>query len=75
MKVFFDQWAWWTFYSENIPYIDQIPASERAAFDASIKDVYKSGTFAHLWYDQHRIRGALGDDHVRYVDNLLAQPG
>ena len=73
MRLNFDQYAWWTYQQEVIPYVLALPPGERSAFDRSIRGVYRAGSVNRLWYEHSR--NTLSSDAVRYVDNLLAQPG
>ena len=70
--VFWDQMAWWTYRTQTIPYLDELPHGERKSFEFGVKH-YRTLPTATLWYERNR--SYLNPDAVRYVDNLLAQSG
>ena len=64
--------ARWNNTSQTILYIDDLPPGDRAQFDNTTRGGF-SEPLAHLWYES--VKGDYNPDVVRYVDNLLAQPG
>jgi hypothetical protein len=70
--LYFEQSAWWHFRAQVIPYVDELPAGERVAFDAGLRG-YDRNALERLWYQT--TKASLNPDAVRYIDDLLAQPG
>ena len=68
-----DQQAWWQYRTEMIPHLDELTQSERKMFEFGIRQ-YRDFPLSKLWYETSR-QTILNPDIVRYVDNLLAQPG
>ncbi len=68
----FHQYAFWAYRASTVMQIDELTAGQRAEFDVGTRNSYGSG-FGGLWYGTSK--AALDPDAVRYVDNLLAQPG
>ena len=69
--VFWDQMAWFNYRVQVIPYVDELPVGDRAAFDRAILS-YGSDPLQKLWYNA--MKATISPDAVRYIDNLLAQP-
>ena len=67
-----EQTAWWQYRAHAIAYADELTATERASFDFTMRESYRL-PLARLWYDTTKAN--LDADAVRYIDNLLAQPG
>jgi len=70
---FWDQWARWHFRMQPIPYVDELSAGERSAFERSIRFAYCSHRWMKLWYESNR--QFLDPDAVNCVDDVLAQSG
>ena len=68
------QTAWWTYRLQIIPYVDELPAMERTAIENQLRGTYGRPGVARLFYETY-VKGAAHPDAVRYIDNLLAQPG
>ncbi len=65
--------AWWNYRLQIIPYVDELPAMERTMFDVGIRTTLnKPGVYRTCYETGKRL---YHPDAVRYVDNLLAQPG
>jgi hypothetical protein len=65
--------AWWLYRVQVIAQIEHMPLEERTEFDDLIRENYRDNPVARLWWEGKATvpnRAA-----VRYVDNLLAQPG
>ena len=67
-----DLYALWICYAEAIPYADHLRDGERTAFDGALRNNHANPPGA-LWYSTSKSR--LDADAVRYIDNLLTQPG
>ena len=65
---------WWNFRIQVIPYIDELPPIERTFFDVGCRFSYGQPGVARVVYDAY-IKPTQHPDAVRYIDNLLAQPG
>jgi hypothetical protein len=66
--------AWWTYFLQIIPYVDELPAMERTAFENRVRGAYGHPGASRLFYETYLERTAH-PDALRYIDNLLAQPG
>jgi hypothetical protein len=64
--------AWWSYRSQVISHIGELPPEDRLEFDAITRAAY-SASYGRLWYEPQR--GVLNPVSVRYIDNLLAQCG
>ena len=73
LQVSSHQWAWWMYRGQVIPFAKELRAGERAQFDSGIRLAYADSQLGHLWFQT--CRNILDPEAVRYVDNLLAQPG
>jgi len=71
--VVWDQWAFWYYRQQTVSQIDQLPPGERAEFDIGARGAYGRSPVGRLWYET--TKATLNPDAVRYIDNLLAQPG
>ena len=73
--LFWDQLAWWVHRVHGISYIDEETAGVRLELDEVLRFEYGSGTIpvARLWYET--MKSHMNAGAVRYIDNLLAQPG
>jgi len=72
-RVYGYQAAWWQIRSESIRYMKELPDADQEGFDARMRAIFRAGSLDRLWYETSK--PALGTDAVRYIDNLLAQPG
>lgn len=68
------QTAWWTYRLQIIPYVDELPAMERTAIENQLRGTYGRPGVARLFYETY-LKSTAHPDAVRYIDNLLAQPG
>jgi hypothetical protein len=67
------EFAWWAYRAQTITHIDELPAGERAQFDRGMRSFYAQGR-RRSWYERFK-DSTVNPDAVRYIDNLLAQPG
>ena len=65
------QLASWQLRANTITYIDDMPDSVRASFDASLRFEYSPESWQRFWYES--TKGGHNQTAVRYVDRLLAQ--
>jgi hypothetical protein len=63
----------WTYRLQIIPNVDELSSMERAQFDGAIRASCGMPGVTRLFYESVK-RGAH-PDALRYVENLLAQPG
>jgi len=70
--VYWDEVAWWHYRTQTIPYLHELSPEERRVFEFGINH-YRTLPVPTLWYGTNKFW--LHADAVRYVDNLLAQPG
>ena len=73
LQVFWDGWAWWHTRSQTIEYIDELSPDEREEFHAVTRFSFREGTFSRIWLEENK--PLLNRKSVRYIENLLAQPG
>ena len=67
--------TYWSYVVQNIASIHELSASERNEFDQTIRFNYgASGGPSHMFYEIY-IKPRAHPDAVRYVENVLAQPG
>jgi hypothetical protein len=65
--------AWWQYRSQVIENVAELPSGKRIEFDSAIQIAYGKLPGPRLWYETSK--ATLNPDAVRYIDNLLAQPG
>ena len=65
--------ARWSYRVQIIPNADELSPMERNQFDGAIRSSYGRSGVGQIFYEGSK-RGAH-PDAVRYIDNLLAQPG
>ena len=70
--VIWSQFAFWAYRQSTVTQIHELTVGERAEFDIAIRNAYGQGV-GRLWYSTSK--ATLNPDAVRYIDNLLAQPG
>ena len=63
----------WLSDQQNITHIDMLSEGERVAFDLRMRVQYQPNSPRRRWFEFSR--PTLNQDAVRYLDNLLAQPG
>ena len=68
-----EQYAWWLFYEQMILNMDRLSAGQRTAVHFGLRSAYEGTKWRAFWYQS--MKPYLNPDAVRYVDNLLAQPG
>ena len=71
--VHFHNHAWWQYRAQTIADIDELSEAARFGFDAQCRVQYAPDTLQGVWYESQK--RLLNPDAVRYIDNLLAQPG
>ena len=71
--VHFHFHAWWQYRAQIIADIDELSEASRFGFDAACRIHYAPDTYQGVWYENQK--GFLNPEAVRYIDNLLAQPG
>ena len=69
-----NQSAWWLFRAQVIAQVDHLPPAERVEFDDATRVYYRDNPLARLWY-AHSKAVLPNRAAVRYVNDLLAQPG
>ena len=67
-----EQQAWWMYRAQVVTYVDELTVAERTSFDASVRGFHELPV-TRFWYES--TKATLNPDAVRYIDNLLAQPG
>jgi len=72
-RVYGYQAAWWQIRSESIRYMKELPDSDQEGFDARMRLIFRAGSLDRFWYETNK--PIVTPDAVRYMDNLLAQPG
>ena len=70
--LWWEQFAWWNYRTHTLPYLHELPLGAQQHFVIGMKG-YRVDPLLRLWFDTSRF--FLDPDAVRYVDNLLAQPG
>ena len=65
--------AWWNLRGHTILHVDELPENLRMDFDGMMRRAYGGVRAERLWYQEWKL--SLDPVAVRYVDNLLAQPG
>ena len=68
------QVAWLNYRLQLIPYVDELTDIERAAFDLGVRGMYGAAGVGRLFFETN-IKVTQHADAVRFIDNLLAQPG
>ena len=71
-RLHWEQAALWEIRQESIRYMNELPTTEREAFDVRNRSAYRAGSVTRLWYETNR--SSLSAEFVRYIDNLIAQP-
>ena len=74
MLVFWNQIAWWNYFLQMIPKVDELSAMERAQFEVPIRGFFGHPGPGQLFLE-HYVRPRGHPDAIRYIDNVLAQPG
>lgn len=73
LQVSWDGYAWWHSRSQTIECIDELSPDEREEFHAVTRLAFREGTFSRIWLEENK--PFLNRKSVRYIENLLAQPG
>jgi hypothetical protein len=72
-RVSFYYLAQWALRTQRIRYIREFSEDSQMDFDVRMRRNYGSTGSEQLWY--RKSKDHLNTDFVRYIDNLLAQPG
>ena len=65
--------AWWTYTLQIIPYVDELPAMERIAFENRVRGQYGRPGAHRLFYEMY-LKPSAHPDALRYIENILAKP-
>lgn len=68
--LFQHTFAWWNYYVQIIPHVDELSEIERHQFEVSIRNRY-AASHDRLYFETQR--NVAHPDAVRYIDRLLAQ--
>ena len=71
--LWWEQLAFWQNRVQAIPYIGEMTTGQRIHLDTVLRTQYGRTPVPRLWYET--VKPQMDPDAVRYVDNLLAQPG
>ena len=66
-------WAWWNLRGHTMLYLDELPENLRMDFDGRMRRAYGGVGAERLWYQEWK--SSHDPVAIRYIDNLLAQPG
>ena len=69
-----EQAAFWNYRLQVIPYIAELSGTDRLAFDSGIRRAYGRAGVGRFYYEAFA-KTWTHPEVIRYVDNLLAQPG
>jgi hypothetical protein len=64
--------AWWTYVLQIIPYVDELPAMERTAFENRVRGNYGRPGVGRLFYETY-LKSTAHPDALRYVERVLAR--
>jgi hypothetical protein len=70
-RLMWDEYAWWYFRAQQIPFLLDLPQGERIAFERGIRFNYRERPLGAFWYDTQKSQ--LSPDLVEYVDDVLAR--
>jgi len=73
VRLYFEQVAWSQMRVETIRNIEDLPDSVRRDFEKRFRSQLAQSPVTKLFYETGG--GDLGPEIMRYIDNLLAQPG
>ena len=73
VRLYYEQVAWSQMRVETIRNIEDLPDSVRGDFEKRFRSQLAQSPVTRLFYETGG--GALGPEIMRYIDNLLAQPG
>jgi hypothetical protein len=65
--------AWWNALWPAIEQMDELSTGQRMEHELGIRNGYGGSGVRAIWY--RGVKAYLNSDAVRYIDNLLAQPG
>jgi hypothetical protein len=68
------EFMWWDFRVQTIPFAADLTPMERAGFDFFIRGTYGNPGFSRL-ASENVLKPMTHPEAVRYIDNVLAQPG
>jgi hypothetical protein len=66
--------AWWTYFLQIIPYVDELPAMERTAFENRVRGAYGRPGAGRLFYETY-LKPTAHADALRFVDDVLERSG
>jgi hypothetical protein len=66
--------AWWTYTLQIIPYVDELPAMERIAFENRVRGQYGRPGAHRLFYETY-LKPSAHPDAVSYIERVLGLPG
>jgi hypothetical protein len=72
-SLYVEQITRWQGLLLTIAYIDELPPGERVSFDKNNRSAVFGEPLFRFWYNP--TKPVLNQEGVRYIDNLLAQPG
>ena len=75
LRLFFWQMAWLQYRGHLIQHAHEIPPNERAAFEATMRNIYGRPGIWQRFYATFKGGGGVNADVVRYLDEVLARPG
>jgi hypothetical protein len=74
LSLNWDLFAWFNYRIQIIPNADDLPPMERTSFDNAIRGTYGQPGVYRAFLEGY-IRPTQHPDFIRYIDNVLAQPG
>jgi len=74
VTMFWKEYGWWIYRVGIMSHIDDLPVMERFMFDNAVRSAYGNPGPGRTFYES-MFKQRSHPDSVRYVDNLLAQPG
>lgn len=72
--LMWNQIAWWNYFLQIIPRVDELPAMERTQFEVPIRSQYGNAGVGRLFFETY-IKPIGHPDAVHYIESLLAQLG
>jgi hypothetical protein len=72
--MFWKEYGWWMYRVQLMAHADDLSAMERHMFDSAVRNAYGQRGLSRLFYEEI-FKTRAHPDTVRYVENLLAQPG
>jgi hypothetical protein len=66
--------AWWTYFLQIVPYVDELPPIERTAFENRVRGAYGRPGVSRLFFETY-LKSSAHPNALRYVESVLAKPG